>query len=186
MRERKRNRLKDYNYSQDGYYFVTICTKDRREFFGGVAEGKMSLNKHGEIVNQCWYELPKHYLNCSLDSFVIMPNHVHGIIVINNENIVGNGLKPFPTYGLSEIIRGFKTFSSRTINEMIKGGSKFQWQKSFYDHVIRDEKSLHNLRHYITFNSLKWELDIENKGGLNIPPIQKSCKDYYREIIDGR
>jgi len=115
-----------------------------------------------------------------------MPNHIHGIVVIHNNNTVGNGFKPFPTHGLSEMLRGFKTFSSREINKKIKSDNKFQWQKSFYDHVIRNEKSLHNLRHYITFNSLKWELDIENKKGLNICSIQKSCKDYYKEIIDGR
>ncbi len=145
MRNRKLNRLKNYDYSKGGYYFVTICTKDRKDFFGRVKEEKMNLNHYGEIVNQCWFELPKHYLNCSLDSFVTMPNHVHGIIVIDNEKIVGNGLKPFPTHGLSEIVRGFKTFSSRRINE-IKEENHFQWQKSFYDHVIRNKTSLNNLR----------------------------------------
>ena len=184
MRERKLNRLKDYNYSQDGYYFVTICTKDRKEFFGRVEEEKMNLNNHGEIVNQCWYELPKHYLNCSLDSFVIMPNHFHGIIVINNKNIVGNGFKPFPTHGLSEIIRGFKTFSSRKINEKITDASKFQWQKSFYDHVIRNEKSLNNLRQYIMYNPMKWELDIENRGKTYVGSPRQSCRDYYNKIIE--
>ena len=186
MKERKLNRLKDYNYSQDGYYFVTICTKDRKEFFGRVKEEKMNLNNYGEIVNQCWYELPKHYLNCSLDSFVIMPNHFHGIIVINNKNIVGNGFKPFPTHGLSEIIRGFKTFSSRKINEKITDVSKFQWQKSFYDHVIRNEKSQNNLREYIMYNPMKWELDIENIRSGAIRSSQKSCKDYYKKIIHDR
>ena len=97
MRKRKLDRLRDYDYSESGYYFVTICTKGRKEFFGGVLKEKMNLNIYGEIVNQCWYELPMHYLNCSLDSFVIMPNHVHGIIVIDNEKILRNGLKPFPT-----------------------------------------------------------------------------------------
>ncbi len=181
MRERKSNRLRNYNYSQNGYYFVTICTKERKEFFGRVEEEKMNLNHYGEIVNQCWYELPKHYLNCSLDSFVIMPNHIHGIIVIDNEKIVGNGLKPFPTHGLSEIIRGFKTFSSRRINEMIKEGDNFQWQKSFYDHVIRNEKSLTNLRQYIMYNPVKWELDIENRNGSS---RHNRCVDYYDEIME--
>jgi hypothetical protein len=85
---------------------------------------------------------------------------------------------------LSEMIRGFKTFSSRKINEEIKNDNKFQWQKSFYDHVIRNEKSLHNLRHYITFNSLKWELDIENRRNVNRGPLKKGCKEYYRSIIE--
>ena len=79
------------------------------------------------------------------------------------ENNVGNGLKPFPTrHGLSEIMRGFKTFSSRRINEAINNGTKFRWQKSFYDHIIRDEKSLNDVRAYIMENPLKWEFDKEN------------------------
>ena len=178
--------MKNCDYSQDGYYFVTICTQGREEVFGNVKEGSVNLSRYGEIANQCWYDLPTHYLNCSLDSFVIMPNHVHGLMVMNSENIVGNGLKPFPTHDLSEIIRGFKTFSSRRINEEMIGSKKFHWQKSFYDHVIRNDKSLDNLRRYIINNPLKWELDIENKRGLNIRSIQKSCKGYYKEIIDGR
>jgi REP element-mobilizing transposase RayT len=97
MRERKRTRLKNYDYSQGGYYFVTVCTKNRDEWFGKVEREGMILNQYGKIVNQCWNDLPNHYLNCSLDAFVIMPNHIHGIIVIHNNNTVGNGFKPFPT-----------------------------------------------------------------------------------------
>jgi len=186
MRERKKIRLRNYDYSKNGYYFITICTKNREEWFGKVEKEEMILDQYGKIVNQCWDDLPNHYLNCSLDTFVIMPNHIHGIIVIHSDNTVGNGLKPFPTHGLSEVIRGFKTFASRKINAKIESQNKFEWQKSFYDHVVRNEKSLHNLRHYITFNALKWELDIENKRGLNICSVQKSCKDYYKEIIDSR
>ncbi len=185
MRERKRNRLKDYDYSQDGYYFVTICTKDKKDFFGSVAKGKMIPNKHGEIAKQCWCELPRHYLNCLLDLFVIMPNHVHGIIVIDSKKIVGNGFKPFPTHDLSEIIRGFKTFSSRRINEEMAGNDRFQWQKSFYDHVIRNERSLHNLKQYIQNNPLKWELDIENERTNRGVSSLLHCRDYYKQIIEG-
>ena len=186
MRERKPNRLKDYDYSQDGYYFVTVCAQNREEWFGKVEKGEMILNQYGKIVNPCWDDLPNHYLNCLLDMFVIMPNHVHGIIVINNDETVENGFKPFPTHGLSEMIRGFKTFSSRKINEEIKSDKKFQRQKSFYDHAIRNEKSLHNLRHYITFISLKWELDIENRGNVRVHSPQESCRDYYKKIIDDK
>jgi putative transposase len=162
MIKRKPSRLRDYNYSQDGYYFITVCTIGRKEFFGDIREAEMELNRYGEIVNQCWYDLPRHYPNCSLDSFLIMPNHVHGIIVIDNETAVGNGFKPFPTHGLSEMIRGFKTFSSRRINERILGNDRFQWQKSFYDHVVRSDKSLDLIRGYIQNDPLKWDLDREN------------------------
>ena len=185
MKERKLMRLEGYDYSRSGYYFVTICTHQREEWFGQVESGEMILNQYGEIVNHGWNDLPNHYLNCLLDTFVIMPNHIHGIIVIDSKNRVGNGLKPFPTYGLSEIMRGFKTFSSRRINEMIKEGSKFQWQKSFYDHVIRNERSLDHLRQYIQNNPLKWDLDIENMENVRMYSHQKSCEDYYKEIIEG-
>jgi len=185
MRERKRNRLKNYDYAEDGYYFITICAGNREEWFGKIEKEEMILNQYGKIANQCWDDLPEHYLNYSLDTFVVMPNHIHGIIVIDNDNTVGNGLKPFPTHGLSEMIRGFKTFSSRKINEEAMSGKKFQWQKSFYDHVIRNEKSLHNLRHYITFNPLKWELDIENRRNIKRGSLRMGCKGYYRRIIEG-
>ena len=147
----------------------------------------MNLSEYGEVASQCWHDLPRHYLSCSLDSFVIMPNHVHGIVVINNEKMVGNGLKPFPTFDLSEIIRGFKTFSSRRINEMVKGSERFQWQKSFYDHVIRDERSLNNLRQYIQNNPLKWELDMENQEKKVEGSVSSSgnCTEYYKKIIKG-
>lgn len=105
MRNRKLNRLKDYDYAKEGYYFVTVCVKDRVERFGEVKDGRMMLNLYGEIVSQCWEDLSDHYGNVKLDAFVVMPNHAHGIVVIDYH--VGNGLKPFPT--------------------------KFQWQKSFYD-----------------------------------------------------
>ena len=164
--QRKLNRLKSYDYSKEGYYFVTICTKNRQENFGNIEDGEMVLNKFGEITEKCWYDLPNHYLNSRLDEFVIMPNHVHGIVVIVDR--VGNGLKPFPTkqnHGLSEIIRGFKTFSSRRINEL-QDKFKFQWQKSFYDHVIRNEKSLSEIRKYIQENPMKWHLDKNNPENL--------------------
>jgi REP element-mobilizing transposase RayT len=186
MRERKQIRLRDYDYSKSGYYFITICTKNREEWFGKVENEVMILNHYGKIVNQCWGDLPNHYLNCSLDTFVVMLNHIHGIIVIRNDNTVGNGFKPFPTYGLSEMIRGFKTFSSRKINEKIRNENKFEWQKSFYDHVIRNEKSLHNLRNYITFNVSKWELDIENIKNGYVRSSQEGCRDYYKKIIDNK
>lgn len=157
--------MQGYDYSQEGCYFVTICTKNRLDWFGKIENEDMALNKYGRILQKCWLDLPNHYHNIVLDEFVIMPNHVHGIIAIT----VGNGLKPFPTgknHGLSEIIRGFKTFSSRRINELPENDHKFVWQKSFYDHIIRDEESLHNIRQYIRNNPLKWSLDRNNPQNL--------------------
>lgn len=159
MLKRKQNRLTNYNYSQPGYYFVTICTQNRICCFGDVINGEMVLNNYGQTVKTCWFDLPNHYANCNLDEFSVIPNHFHGIIIIAP---VGNGLKPFPTktHGLPEIIRGFKTFSSRKINNLNQ--INFSWQKSFYDHVIRKDESLDKIREYIKNNPKRWELDTEN------------------------
>lgn len=167
-KERKLNRWQGFDYSFPGYYFVTICTKGRQSWFGEVADNEMKLNEMGKIVEQCWLDLPNHYINCRLDYFVIMPNHFHGIIeIFENENYfaptdVGNGLKPFPTtHGLSEIVRALKTFSSRGINK-IQNNFHFSWQKSFHDRVIRDENELSIKREYIFCNPGKWAEDRNN------------------------
>ncbi len=171
LKRRKSNRIAEYDYSQNGYYFVTICTKNKIEYFGKIENGKMVLNKYGEIAKKCWVDLPNHYKNCILDEWIIMSNHIHGVIVIDNPAIVGTGFKPVPTdilikkHSLSEIIRGFKTFSSRRINEM-NSDKNFHWQRSFYDHIIRGEKSLEKIREYIVNNSQKWDLDRNNQENL--------------------
>ncbi len=157
MHHRKSLRLNNYDYAQSGFYFITICTKDKENVFGYVQDDKIIMNLNGTIVEECWYDLENHYPNCKLHEFVIMPNHFHGII-----QIVGKGLQPFhcKSYPLFEIIRGFKTFSSKKINNQFGDtDSKFEWQKSFYDRVIRTEKELHKIREYIVNNPVKWELD---------------------------
>ncbi len=87
---RKRNRLPEYDYSQTGYYFVTICTKDKRNIFGKIINGEITLNKPGKIVDKYWKEIPKHFSFTEIDEYIIMPNHIHGIIIIDNENNVGD------------------------------------------------------------------------------------------------
>ena len=169
IHNRRSIRLKEYDYSQEGYYYVTICTKNMERWFGNVVNGKMKLSDIGEIVKFCWHDLPNHYAFCKLDEFVIMPNHVHGIIVIDRESFVGAGLKlaltkPAPTmkrHGLFEIIRAFKTFSSRKINDLQKS-LHFQWHRNYYEHIIRNEKELYFKRKYIINNPLKWDLDENN------------------------
>ncbi|MBU1130628.1 transposase [Patescibacteria group bacterium] len=171
---RKLNRMRGYDYSQNGFYFVTICLKNKIEYFGSIKNGQMIINKFGKIVEYCWYDLINHYGNCRLDEFIIMPNHVHGIVEINN-NREGAGLKPARTdlesartlinkkYSLSEMIRGFKSFSSRRINE-VNFDSVFRWQRSFYDHIIQNDGSLYRIRKYIKNNPLRWELDRNNNN----------------------
>lgn len=84
-RNRKLNRLKDYDYSQAGYYYVTVCTKDRHECLGEIKDGAMIFNECGESVDRYWAQIPRHYGNVTLDEFVVMPNHVHGIILIDRD-----------------------------------------------------------------------------------------------------
>lgn len=127
----------------------------------------MLLNEFGQIVRQCWEDLPKHYPHVMLDAFVIMPNHIHGVIILTEKNPGPEmaGLKPATTkrgHGLPEIVRGFKTFSARKINkERGTPGIKI-WQRSFFDRVIRNEKELNQIRKYIMENPALWDLDQEN------------------------
>ena len=118
---RKSIRLKDYGYSQAGAYFITICTHERQTLLGQIVDGRMQLNSLGEIVQAVWFALTEHYAHIHLGAFVVMPNHVHGVIEIKIEDAVssvGVGLKPTHTrHGLSEIVRALKTFSARRINE---------------------------------------------------------------------
>jgi REP element-mobilizing transposase RayT len=156
--QRQSQRLKNYDYSQTGAYFITLCAAKRMCLFGDIRDDEIHLNEFGEIVKRCWHNLVNHYPNIELDSFVVMPNHVHGIICI-----VGAGLKPAPTrIPLTEIVRALKTFSSRKINQIRKLTGVPVWQRGFYDHVIRNDESLNRIRDYIATNLLRWHLDREN------------------------
>jgi len=172
-------RLKNWDYSSPGYYFITICTKNRECLFGEIVNGKIVPNKYGEILENCWNDLPNHYPNLKLDQFVVMPNHVHGIIIIeyNNNTIdyqgvpVETGLKPVSTgtpgtpgtsvktHGLFEFIRALKTFSARRINEHRQTPGTSVWQTRFHDHIIRDDDELNRIRKYIIENPSNWKMD---------------------------
>ena len=107
-------RLNGFDYAKPGNYFITICTKDRKPLFGEITDGKIKLSEAGKIVSECWSDLPNHYPNVILDEFIVMPNHIHGIIIIRK------GLENNSKHGLSEFVRAFKSFSSRRINELRK------------------------------------------------------------------
>jgi REP element-mobilizing transposase RayT len=159
---RKTLRLKGYDYNLPGLYFVTICARARECTLGIVEEGRVHLSDIGKIVTKEWSNLLNHYPNIGLDEFVIMPNHVHGIIEITTGR---GGFRNPPLqkqYGLPEIVRGFKTWSARKINEHQNTEYIPFWQRSFYDHIIRNEKELYAIRKYIRNNPLQWELDQEN------------------------
>jgi REP element-mobilizing transposase RayT len=153
IHHRKSIRIKEYDYSQSGYYFVTICVKNRLQLFGKIENGEMILNEFGVIVEDIWFDLPNHILNLQLDYYYIMPNHLHCIFILNENVGAGSkpaldtrdskraGLEPAPTkfHGLSEIIRQFKTFTSKQINILRNTPGVPIWQRNYYEHIIRNE-----------------------------------------------
>jgi putative transposase len=160
---RRSIRLKDFDYSQAGAYFITICTHNRTCLFGEVADGEMKLNDLGETVKMVLLDLTQHYRHVEIDEFVIMPNHIHFIIILHDT--VEAGWKPAPTikrHGVPEIVRGFKTFSARHINQTRNTLGIPVWQRNYYEHVIRNDDDLNQTREYVTQNPLQWELDEEN------------------------
>ena len=167
---RKNMRLNGYDYSQPGAYFLTICTHSRECVLGDVVNGKMHLYEAGDIVLDCWNDLANHYAAIELDEFVVMPNHVHGIIVIvdtgklQGSSPQGAGYKPATTSvgTLPEVVRGFKTFSARRINQTRNRTGQPVWQRNYYERVIRDERTLAAVREYIVNNPAKWADDRDN------------------------
>ncbi len=151
-------RLVGHDYRQ-GTYFVTICTHEKRCLFGVVERGVMSLNAYGAIVWSCWEAIPRHYCETDVHVFTVMPNHVHGIISIGGET-GRSGSKPDPTgHALSEIVRGFKTYSSRGVNGRRNSPGARVWQRSFFEHAIRSESEYCRIGEYILYNAAKWEMD---------------------------
>lgn len=156
IHHRRSIRLQGYDYSQSGAYYVTIVTHGRECLFGEVVNGAMQLNEYGKIVEFTWNDLVNHVNGIELDVFVVMPNHVHGIVVI-----VGAGSEPAPTPNkpLSEIVRQFKTFSARRINDLRNTRGIPVWQRNYYEHIIRDEKSYQRISEYIINNPVQWQQD---------------------------
>ena len=151
--KRKNTRLKGYDYSQPGYYFVTICTKDRQRLFWKVGatcgrpDLELQLTSVGHTVNEEINKISSIFNNIKINKYVIMPNHVHMIIVISEES---GRSKTAPT--ISRIIQQFKGSITRQVGFPI-------WQKLFYDHIIRNEKEYQKVWEYIDTNPLKWEED---------------------------
>ena len=173
IHHRRSIRLKEYDYSQNGAYFVTLCMFQRECLLGDMSVSSelygMAINEFGRLVDLTWHDLPNHNKNIMLDQFVIMPNHVHGIVMIGNDQVnldngagleIRAGLDPAPT--LSEIIRQFKTFSAKRINQLRKNPGCPVWQRNYYERVIRNENELARAREYIVNNPMKWALDKEN------------------------
>ena len=166
---RRSIRLKGYDYTSPGGYFITLVAYQRECLFGNIIDSKMEINAYGMVVSSFWRELTNHFVNIMLDSFIVMPNHIHGIIFIKypNTGLVDNtraGLRPAPTekHSLSEIIRSFKSFSAKEINKSRGMNSVPVWQRNYYEHIIRNNKELNDIRQCIVANIINWDKDIEN------------------------
>jgi len=172
-RRRSHLRLTGFDYSQAGAYLVTVCAQGRKSLFGNVVKDKIGLNKYGGMVQRRWEDLPCKYSSIKLDRFVVMPNHVHGIIIIVGAgsprplipptDLEGGETPPLQNQpSLSQIIGYFKYQSAKKLNaSRATPGAKI-WQRSFYEHVIRDDESLNRIREYIATNPSRWHLDREN------------------------
>jgi REP element-mobilizing transposase RayT len=205
IHHRRSIRLKGYDYSQQGAYFVTICTHQRNCLLGEIVDGEMKLNTNGEIARGCWLSIPRHFQNVELDEFVIMPNHLHGIIILvksealakqdfsqsfsevegealanlndqqqqkfssqcfapTGETIKINGAKP---QSLAAIIQNYKSVSTRQVNRINKAKGNVIWQRNYYEHIIRNEEALNNIRQYVVNNPINWAEDEENPTNVN-------------------
>ena len=170
-KNRKSQRLANYDYSQNGLYFITICTKDRQELFGEIKDRIMILNESGEIVKKNLIDIPNYQDGIFLDAFVVMPNHIHAIIEINHSVVasavvVGAVHEP-PLQArrqmlIPKIIGKFKMLSAKEINILLNNSGNPMWQRNYYDHIIRNDESLNKIREYIIKNPQMWERDRNN------------------------
>lgn len=156
--KRKPTRLREYDYSENGAYFVTICTNKKMHLFGEIKNAEMILNNLGIIVNNEILKIKSYYSNIQIDKYTIMPNHIHMIIVISD----AEGINPFPTkkYDISNVVGKFKAGISRSVGNAFMHSVKIPiWQRSFHDHIIRGEDDYKKIWEYIDTNIIKWEKD---------------------------
>jgi len=166
---RRSIRLKGYDYAQPGSYFITICTWQRHCLFGEITHGQMQLNRYGRIVQKHWQNLIHYHQHIKLGEFVIMPNHIHGILTLKDVSEARKSLdigfapikfeKSPKRHGIPEIIRGFKTFSARQINTVRDTPGVPIWQRNYYEHIIRNQQAYDKIYQYIKDNPALWEVD---------------------------
>lgn len=179
IHHRKSIRLPGYDYSREGLYFITICTHERGCLFGEIVDGQMQLNDSGNVAHKYWLAIPDHYQNTVLHEFVIMPNHVHGIIEIKEGISVGaqyfvpdgdntgvQNIEPLQPHNkfqklipgsIGAIIRGYKIGVTKWFRE--NDPQHTVWQRNYFEHIIRNEKSHHTIADYIINNPAKWADD---------------------------
>ena len=175
-------RLKEYDYKLPGGYFVTIISHRRACLYGEIENGEINLSQIGQMVEACWYSIPNKSNNIELDEFILMPNHLHGIVliyeapgkgeafsgmntsqsVLNSENASPLQPRGKQSGSLSAVVQNFKSVSTRRVNQKyFKSGNKI-WQRNYYERIIRNDRELNAIRQYILENPLNWEMDKEN------------------------
>ena len=172
---RRTIRLKGWNYSNTEAYFITVCSRNREFLFGKILDGKMQLNEYGRIAETEWLQTAAVRSNVELDEYIIMPNHIHGILVIINN---GRGVLQYapteersfrsPTQTIGAIVRGFKSATTKHINIKRDTPRYPVWQRNYYEHIIRNENELNRIRQYIIENPIRWEEDPENPENIKL------------------
>jgi len=185
---RRSIRLKGYNYSRAGAYFVTICTQNRKCLFGDIVNGEMVLNEHGKIVESVWNDLPNHYAHIELDCHIVMPNHFHGIVSLTNdvgaihESPLQMTVSQRRNMILPKLIGRFKMLTSKRINQTRNTPGAKLWQRNYYEHIVRDENELGRIRQYIMDNPAKWESDRNYQPNFaKVRAIRESPQPYGKE-----
>ncbi len=201
---RRSIRLKGYDYSQAGAYFVTIVTQGRECRFGEIINGAMQPNEAGQIVETAWTSLPQRFPNIELDACVIMPNHLHGIVVVGATLVAAQdasganyraGINPAPTNDsiraktnpaptLGHVVGAFKSITTHAYIQGVYdcGWSPFDkrvWQRNYYEHIIRSEIELNAIRKYIVDNPARWEQDRDNP--IHLRPAAETVAAYLSE-----
>lgn len=166
---RRSIRLRNYDYRRCGVYFVTICAHQKRKLFGTVFDGIVSLSSVGEIVSDEWRRIAQARANVEIDHYVVMPNHLHGLLIIaerinaNSDQCSDGPLsaqqRGVPASSLGSIINQFKGAVSRSVWSNLMHSRTQIWQRNYYDHIVRDEASLNEIRKYIIENPARWHND---------------------------
>ncbi len=209
VHHRRSVRLRGYDYAQAGAYFVTLVTQGRECSFGEIVDGDMRLNEVGEIARTEWEKSAAIRREIESDAFVVMPNHIHGIVVIVEPTAVGaDGRPPLPDTAsgigghghaplrdapspnvppyrkpksLGAFIAGFKAAATKRINEMRAMPGAPVWQRNYYEHIIRTEKELETIRRYIINNPRRWELDEENRPNSGRTAVRPHQRPIYQK-----
>jgi REP element-mobilizing transposase RayT len=189
-------RLPVYDYCQPGGYFVTLCSYERAQVFGTIRDGQVALSEAGQVAARVWRSLPEWFPHVTLDCYVVMPNHVHGVLlllpkagmsVVQGGNRAKHGFAPTTdarqaakgtqAKSLSALIQAYKSSVTRECNRLL-GGNRLIWQRGCFDHVIRDEQGLQRIREYVSWNPSQWSLDRENQSRTGLNPFYHWLEEY--------